>query len=144
MKHPMRSLLLIILLLCTGCYEEASARKSPATAPPTQAAPAATQPGTRPAMTEPQTVEYLIDSIAKLEGATFIRNDAEHSAATAAALMRYRWNRDKDKLKTAEEFVKELASKSSTTGKPYVIRFKDGTEVKSGEYLLKKLAELDK
>jgi hypothetical protein len=139
----MRSLVLIVVLFGVGCNKEAPAGKSPAKAPSASDA-AATQPGTRPAMTEPQTVEYLIDSIAKLEGATFIRNDGEHSAATAAALMRYRWNRDKDKLKTAEEFVKELASKSSTTGKPYVIRFKDGTEVKSGEYLLKKLAALDK
>lgn len=99
-------------------------------------------PATRPAMTVAQQVEYLIDTIAKLDGATFIRNDGEYTAANAAALMRFRWERDKGKLKTAEQFVEELATKSSTTGKPYVIRFKDGNEIKSGEYLLKKLAEI--
>jgi len=94
-------------------------------------------------MTVAEQVDYLINDIAKLEGATFIRNDVEYNASTAATLMRYRWNRDKAKLKTADEFIAQLATKSSTTGKPYVIRFKDGAEVKSGEYLLKKLADLD-
>jgi len=120
------------------CYNDRWFRKGA-----TQAAPGS-QPAAQAAMTEAQRVDYLIDTIGKLEDATFIRNDAEHSAATAAALMRYRWDRDKDRIKTAEDFVKELASRSSTTGKLYVIRFKDGTEVKSGEYLTKKLEELGK
>jgi hypothetical protein len=118
--------------------------REPAANPTANRATPPSQPATRPAMTVAQEVEYLIDTIATLEGATFIRNDVEHTAAVAATLMRYRWNRDKDTIKTAEDFVKALATKSSTTGKPYVIRFKDGIEVKSGDYLLKKLADLEK
>jgi len=35
-----------------------------------------------------------------------------------------------------------VASTSSTTGRPYLIRFKDGNEIKSGDYLLLELEKL--
>jgi hypothetical protein len=38
---------------------------------------------------------------------------------------------------------KKLASVSSTTGKPYLIRFGNGREVKSSDYLLAELKKLE-
>ena len=36
-------------------------------------------------------------------------------------------------------FIAKAASVSSTSGKPYLIRFKDGREVKCGDYLKERL-----
>jgi hypothetical protein len=43
------------------------------------------------------------------------------------------------KVKTAEDFIKYCASKSSITGEPYLMRFADGTTVKSEVYFRDKL-----
>lgn len=42
-----------------------------------------------------------------------------------------------------KDFIEKIASKSSTSGKPYLIRFNDGREVQGGEYLRAKLAKLE-
>ena len=95
------------------------------------------------ALTEDEKIERLIRSIADLKDATFIRNGDEHTAAEAAGHLRTKWQRGKKHVKTADDFIEKIASKSSISGKPYTIRFKDGKEVESGTYLrdeLKKLA----
>ena len=97
----------------------------------------------RGALTEDEKIERLIRSIADLKDATFIRNGDEHTAAEAADHLRTKWQRGKKHVKTADDFIEKIASKSSISGKPYTIRFKDGKEVESGTYLrdeLKKLA----
>jgi hypothetical protein len=42
------------------------------------------------------------------------------------------------------DFIEKVASVSSTSGKPYVIRFKDSHEVKCGDYLKEELKKLEK
>jgi hypothetical protein len=94
--------------------------------------------------TEPEKVRALIGYVEKLEGAVFIRNGTEHDCKEAAAHLRRKWDGAKDKVKTAKEFVQHAASKSSISGKPYQIRFKDGTVKTSEEVLLKKLEGIEK
>lgn len=80
-------------------------------------------------------IEALISHIQGLEGATFIRNGSDHSAANAAKFLRAKWQRNDEEIKTAADFIAKAASISGTSGKPYMIRFKDGKEVPCGEYL---------
>jgi hypothetical protein len=70
-----------------------------------------------------------------MKDATFIRNDKEYDARTAALFLRRKWQFDKDMVRTAEDFIESIASRSSTTGKPYRIRMKDGKEIECGGYL---------
>jgi len=42
-------------------------------------------------------------------------------------------------IASAEDFINKVASVSSTTGKPYLIKFSDGREVKCGDYLKERL-----
>jgi hypothetical protein len=44
-----------------------------------------------------------------------------------------------NKVKTAEDFIKLCASKSSITGEPYLMRLADGTIVKSEVFFRNKL-----
>ena len=80
-------------------------------------------------------IEALISHIQGLENATFVRNGSEYSAANAAKFLRAKWERNDKEVKTATDFIAKVASASGTSGKPYVIRFKDGKETPCGEYL---------
>ena len=80
-------------------------------------------------------IEALIRHVENLKGASFIRNGKSYDAKNAAKFLRGKWDAKEKEIKTAEEFIAKVATVSSTTGKPYLIKFSDGREVKCGEYL---------
>ena len=88
-------------------------------------------------------IEYLIASIAALQGAQFLRNGAAHDAASAADHLRLKWSKAGSRVKNAEDFIRYCATQSSMSGQPYEIRFADGRVVKTAQYLQQKLAEYD-
>lgn len=92
--------------------------------------------------TEKMKIEALITHIQGLENATFIRNGSDYSGANAAKFLRAKWERNDKEVKTASDFIAKVASTSGTSGKPYVIRFKDGKETPCGEYLTALLKKL--
>jgi hypothetical protein len=96
------------------------------------------------ALTETKKIELLIEKVERMEGAKFLRNGALHETAEAAEHLRRKWKAAGDRIKTADEFVEHLASKSSTTGKPYEIQMPDGSVVSSGPYLRERLREIEK
>lgn len=91
---------------------------------------------------ETKKIEALIAHVEGLADAKFVRNGIEYDAKTAGAFLRGKWDARKAKIKTAQDFIEQVATKSSTSGKPYLIRTKDGTEYKSGDYLAKQLQML--
>jgi hypothetical protein len=93
--------------------------------------------------TETQKIETLISTVNDLKDATFIRNGKEYDCKAAADHMRTKWSYAGDKIHTAQEFIEQIASKSSQSGKPYLIRFGDGREVKSSEFLTEALDRLE-
>lgn len=94
-------------------------------------------------LTETQKIERLMEHVGKLGKAKFVRNDIEYDAESAEKFMRAKWKAMGADIKTATEFIEKIATKSSTTGKPYLIRFPDGKERKSGEYLGEQLKLLE-
>jgi hypothetical protein len=84
-------------------------------------------------------IQYLIASVETLEGAKFIRNGSEYDAHAASDHLRLKLKMAGKKVKTAEDFIKFCASQSSITGKPYLMRFADGTTVKSEVFFRNKL-----
>jgi hypothetical protein len=96
--------------------------------------------GQRPA-SENEKIEALIKHIEGLADAKFVRNGSEYDAKTAAKFLRRKWESKKEEIKTAQDFIDKVASVSSTSGKPYLIR-KDGKDTKSGEYLMEQLKKL--
>ncbi len=98
---------------------------------------AATEP-----LTERQKIEQLISRVESLKGAKFIRNGTEHSPQEAAKHLREKRDRAGDRIKTAEEFIEQIASKSSFSGDEYEIRFEDGRVFSSGEFLRRELKSL--
>lgn len=101
---------------------------------PTFAADTAT-----PATTQ---IEALINEIQTLKDASFVRNGSTYDAKTAAKFLRGKWDSHKGEINSAADFIERAASVSSTTGKPYLIRFNDGREIKCGDFLNEKLEKL--
>ena len=91
---------------------------------------------------ESRTIEALIASVAQLSDATFLRNGKSYPASAAARFLREKWQSRRSEVRSAEGFIDRIASFSSTTSKPYFIRFADGRQVPSAEYLRSELARL--
>ncbi|MBK6917950.1 MAG: DUF5329 domain-containing protein [Deltaproteobacteria bacterium] len=86
-----------------------------------------------PAVDEAARIEGLL---AKLEasGVTFIRNGSEHDAREAAEHLRNKWAHAPS-IDTAERFIDELGTRSSSSGQPYRVRLRDGREQDAGPWL---------
>ncbi len=92
---------------------------------------------------EKQKIEALIKEVGEIKDAKFIRNGSAYEPATAVRFLRGKWEANDAEIKTARDFIAKVASFSGTSGKPYLIRFKDGRELKSGEFLLAALKKLE-
>jgi hypothetical protein len=88
---------------------------------------------------EANKIQYLISSIETLNGAEFIRNGKVYVARKAAAHLRRKLMAAGDQVKTAEDFIRLCASKSSLSGEPYRIRFSDGSTVETEVFFRNKL-----
>jgi hypothetical protein len=87
-------------------------------------------------------IEALIGKVSALEGAKFIRNGSDYDAKTAATFLRRKWTANEGEIHTAADFIAKAATASGTTGKPYLIKMKEGSEVKCAEFLSGELAKL--
>jgi hypothetical protein len=85
-------------------------------------------------------VDHLLDAVAKSD-ARFIRNGKEYSSQEGADHLRYKLGQAGDRVKTAEDFIQGICTKSYFSGKPYLMKQKDGTTTEVGPWLTKLLAE---
>jgi hypothetical protein len=86
-------------------------------------------------------IDFLIDSVAALKDASFIRNGTAYDAAQAAAHMRMKLRFSGSRVETALDFIAYCGSKSSMSGLPYKIRFADGHSIDSDIFLRQRLDE---
>lgn len=88
-------------------------------------------------------IEALIAHLETLAGAVFIRNGSEYDSKTAAKFLRGKWQANGKEIKSAADFIAKAATGSSTSGKPYLIRLKDGSEMPCAGYLSRQLSKLE-
>ena len=93
--------------------------------------------------TEKQKIEALIKQVGDLKDAKFVRNGTVYEPATAVRFLRGKWDANASDVKTARDFIDKVATMSGTSGKPYLIRFKDGKEIPSREFLLAELKKIE-
>ena len=86
-------------------------------------------------------IDYLIDSIAQLHDAVFVRNGTDYTSAQAADHLRLKLRNAGARVRTAEEFITCCATGSSASGEKYRIRFADGRVVDNAVFLRQKLHE---
>jgi hypothetical protein len=84
-------------------------------------------------------VDELISFVQKSD-VRFIRNGQEYSAAEGADHLRKKLAKAGDRVKTTDDFITGVASESSFTGKPYLVKFADGHTQPTGDWLRAHLA----
>lgn len=87
-------------------------------------------------------IESLLATVAQLPDAVFVRNGKGYPPRTAAKFLRDKWDDRAAEVRSAEEFIAKVATRSSTTGKPYLVRYEDGREVETAVFLSEVLAKL--
>lgn len=96
-----------------------------------------------PPLSEQAKIQSLIASVEQLPGAVFIRNGTEYDAHKAADHLRLKLKYAGKRVQTADQFISNLATGSSMTGKPYQIRFADGHTVESAVYFREQLKRIE-
>ena len=88
-------------------------------------------------------IDELI-SYVRNSGVRFIRNGQEYSAVEGADHLRDKLGKAGDRVKTTEDFLTGIASKSYLSGKPYLVKFADGHTQPTADWLRAHLAEVKK
>lgn len=97
-----------------------------ATPAPSRAAPGAG---------EQHRIDALLDAVAADRHSRFVRSGVEYSGADAARFLRAKLQAQGASVQTAEDFIERIASRSSTTGRPYRVCRTEGACVDAGEHL---------
>jgi hypothetical protein len=98
---------------------------------------------TRPRENTDETIVYLLAFVAKSD-CTFIRNGQSYAGKQASAHMQEKRRYFKDQIVTPEDFIRLAATKSLQTGQLYMVRMKEGKELRCDEWLKKVLKEYRK
>lgn len=90
---------------------------------------------------EKKKIEFLLAQIEAQKAAKFWRNGSPYTPKEAAKHLRMKWEKAGKAIKTAQDFIEKIASKSSMSGKAYEIELSDGTKMETKVFLVKKLSE---
>lgn len=93
--------------------------------------------------TEIEKIEALIAYVATIDG-TLIRNGSEYSSADAASHLKLKLSKAGNRVKTAKDFIDYIGSKSSVSGKPYEVKFKNGNTILLRDLLYNQLRKIEK
>lgn len=88
-------------------------------------------------------IERLIGAVALRGDLHFVRNGKAYSAADAARFLREKLKAQGDGVQTVQDFIERIASRSSTSGRPYLIRHADGREQPAAAFLHEELQRLE-
>jgi hypothetical protein len=84
----------------------------------------------------------LIEKVEQRSDVAFIRNGRSYDAAAAARFLRGKWRYRDAEVCSAADFIAKVATASSTTGQPYLVRLPDGREIPAAAFFQAELAKL--
>ena len=97
-----------------------------------------------PNAAEKARIERLIAYVEAQTTIRFVRNGTAYSSKDAAKFLRGKYDKMGEHVSTAQQFIDQIASRSSTSGEPYLIRFADGRQVPAARFLGDELARIDR
>ena len=86
-------------------------------------------------VTESARIDALIRAVEGRSDLQFLRNDVAYSSREAGLHLRTKLAFAGSQIKTVEDFIDHVGTGSSTTGRPYLVRFIDGKLIPSAEFL---------
>jgi hypothetical protein len=96
-----------------------------------------------PSAAERARIERLIRCIETLPQAKFVRNGNAYAGRDAAVFLRRKLEKMGEHVANAPQFIEQIATRSSTTGEPYLIRYADGRTVPAAQVLAQELQRMD-
>ena len=103
----------------------------------------ATSSAAEPPPYEQARIEKLIHHVEIQKGMTFVRNGTDYSCQEAAKFLRGKLEAMGHDVSTAREFFDRIASRSSSSGKPYQVRYSDGRLMPAAQFLGEELKRLE-
>jgi hypothetical protein len=88
-------------------------------------------------------IERLIQFVEGQKDLKFVRNGTAYDCKDAAEFMRGKFKMMGEHVTTAQGFIDQIASKSTTTGLPYLILFADGKTIHAAKFLGDELKRMD-
>jgi len=85
-----------------------------------------------------QEVDHLINFI-KTTSCLFIRNGKPHDGASALAHIQKKYDYFRRKINSTEQFIDYSATKSTMSGKYYMVKCNDQAPIKSKDWLIREL-----
>ena len=92
-----------------------------------------------PAQSEAEKIDAIITRVQAHTELEFIRNGKTYTSAEAARHLRMKYAFAGGRVKTAEDFIEKIASGSSESGIPYLVRQKDGSTMSSADFMHREL-----
>ena len=88
-------------------------------------------------------IDHLIHFVESRHDLKFVRNGRDYSCAEAAQFLRKKLESMGGQVTSAHHFIDQVATKSNTSGRPYLIRFPDGHTEPSAKFLREELRRMD-
>ena len=92
-------------------------------------------------MSEKEKIDALIHAVEVRNDLQFIRLGEAHSGSEAARVLRMKLFYAGSRVKTADEFIDHIAS-ATVSGSTYFVRYPDGTQVPSAQFLRSELKRI--
>lgn len=101
---------------------------------------AAPAPSRQTAADVEPTIQYLIDRVARSQ-LSFVRNARPYSGAEAARHLQRKYRHFRDQIHTVDDFIELAATRSLTTGEPYLVIDTAGETTPTSQWLRQVLAD---
>ena len=89
-------------------------------------------------------INAMLEGLAQKKDLIFVRNGDEHTCDEAVSHLRLKLGNTRNRIDTAEQFIDQVASSSSITGKPYIVKIPGKSDENAQPFLHALIAQTDK
>jgi hypothetical protein len=97
-----------------------------------------------PTAAEQARIDKLIAAVGQRTDMKFVRNGKEYSFKEAGEFLRGKLKWRLDKVRTVQDFIEQVGTRSTTSGEIYQVRLADGRTLPSAEFLREQLQRIEK
>ena len=89
-------------------------------------------------------INAMLEALSQQKELVFVRNGDEHTCDEAVSHLKLKLGNTRNRIDTAEQFIDKVASSSSITGKPYIVKIPGKIDENAQPYLHALIAQTDK
>lgn len=89
-------------------------------------------------------INAMLDALSQQKELVFVRNGDEHTCDEAVSHLKLKLGNTRNRIDTAEQFIDKVASSSSITGEPYIVKIPGKSDENAQPFLHALIAQTDK